>query len=142
MVNREFQSAIRNSQSSIEYSLAHVAFSAVGKYGDDPLAFSKSLSYLLCARCCCCRRPATQNTLRPRQSPKRFADVIIHYHQNFVSEGGVINAGKKLCLANSFNLFWAGGMTTIDRSLGFYTVSYTHLRAHETPEHLVCRLLL
>src|SRR5678815_2622842 len=28
-------------------------------------------------------------------------------------------------------------MTTIDTS-----VSYTHLRAHETPEHLVCRLLL
>ena len=25
---------------------------------------------------------------------------------------------------------------------GFRTVSYTHLRAHETPEHLVCRLLL
>ena len=25
---------------------------------------------------------------------------------------------------------------------GFATVSYTHLRAHETPEHLVCRLLL
>ena len=23
-----------------------------------------------------------------------------------------------------------------------YPVSYTHLRAHETPEHLVCRLLL
>ena len=26
--------------------------------------------------------------------------------------------------------------------LGKATVSYTHLRAHETPEHLVCRLLL
>src|SRR5678815_4309370 len=26
--------------------------------------------------------------------------------------------------------------------VGLYTVSYTHLRAHETPEHLVCRLLL
>src|SRR5678815_3456831 len=25
---------------------------------------------------------------------------------------------------------------------GFSPVSYTHLRAHETPEHLVCRLLL
>src|SRR5678815_833805 len=25
--------------------------------------------------------------------------------------------------------------------LGRMTVSYTHLRAHETPEHLVCRLL-
>eukprot|EP00658_Telonema_sp_P-2_P000715 TRINITY_DN10261_c0_g1_i4.p3 TRINITY_DN10261_c0_g1~~TRINITY_DN10261_c0_g1_i4.p3 ORF type:complete len:118 (-),score=47.51 TRINITY_DN10261_c0_g1_i4:95-448(-) len=28
----------------------------------------------------------------------------------------------------------------VDHWLG--TVSYTHLRAHETPEHLVCRLLL
>src|SRR5678816_4683799 len=27
-------------------------------------------------------------------------------------------------------------------SLGMKPVSYTHLRAHETPEHLVCRLLL
>ena len=26
--------------------------------------------------------------------------------------------------------------------LGLDPVSYTHLRAHETPEHLVCRLLL
>src|SRR5678816_4093337 len=25
---------------------------------------------------------------------------------------------------------------------GLFPVSYTHLRAHETPEHLVCRLLL
>src|SRR5678816_822766 len=25
---------------------------------------------------------------------------------------------------------------------GIIAVSYTHLRAHETPEHLVCRLLL
>ena len=28
------------------------------------------------------------------------------------------------------------------RLLGYIAVSYTHLRAHETPEHLVCRLLL
>src|SRR5678815_4484663 len=27
-------------------------------------------------------------------------------------------------------------------TLGGDPVSYTHLRAHETPEHLVCRLLL
>ena len=31
-------------------------------------------------------------------------------------------------------------MATQDGSFG--SVSYTHLRAHETPEHLVCRLLL
>src|SRR5674536_152706 len=28
------------------------------------------------------------------------------------------------------------------RWIGPESVSYTHLRAHETPEHLVCRLLL
>src|SRR5678815_3831210 len=28
------------------------------------------------------------------------------------------------------------------RMQSFSAVSYTHLRAHETPEHLVCRLLL
>ena len=33
-------------------------------------------------------------------------------------------------------VFMFGGL------LGLYAVSYTHLRAHETPEHLVCRLLL
>ena len=37
------------------------------------------------------------------------------------------------------------GMTTFPNTVllrGPLTVSYTHLRAHETPEHLVCRLLL
>src|SRR5678815_4245445 len=29
-----------------------------------------------------------------------------------------------------------------DSDISTDTVSYTHLRAHETPEHLVCRLLL
>src|SRR5678816_1565157 len=32
--------------------------------------------------------------------------------------------------------------TNLCVSLNDSTVSYTHLRAHETPEHLVCRLLL
>src|SRR5678816_209145 len=34
----------------------------------------------------------------------------------------------------------AGGDVLLD-SIPFIPVSYTHLRAHETPEHLVCRLL-
>eukprot|EP00658_Telonema_sp_P-2_P034769 TRINITY_DN25376_c0_g1_i2.p2 TRINITY_DN25376_c0_g1~~TRINITY_DN25376_c0_g1_i2.p2 ORF type:complete len:115 (-),score=30.38 TRINITY_DN25376_c0_g1_i2:18-362(-) len=29
-----------------------------------------------------------------------------------------------------------------EKDCGMSPVSYTHLRAHETPEHLVCRLLL
>src|SRR5678816_4774066 len=38
---------------------------------------------------------------------------------------------------------WSGYGAGIE-SPGYYQhpVSYTHLRAHETPEHLVCRLLL
>eukprot|EP00658_Telonema_sp_P-2_P035912 TRINITY_DN26055_c0_g1_i1.p1 TRINITY_DN26055_c0_g1~~TRINITY_DN26055_c0_g1_i1.p1 ORF type:complete len:183 (+),score=22.28 TRINITY_DN26055_c0_g1_i1:307-855(+) len=32
--------------------------------------------------------------------------------------------------------------TQLKSSLVSHPVSYTHLRAHETPEHLVCRLLL
>ena len=39
-----------------------------------------------------------------------------------------------------FPVFENGG-THVNIS-GIAPVSYTHLRAHETPEHLVCRLLL
>ena len=39
---------------------------------------------------------------------------------------------------------FAGVMDAKATASAYYsdTVSYTHLRAHETPEHLVCRLLL
>src|SRR5678815_3438274 len=36
------------------------------------------------------------------------------------------------------NISWYGETVKLDLE----AVSYTHLRAHETPEHLVCRLLL
>ena len=35
-----------------------------------------------------------------------------------------------------------GPLALRERFGGSEAVSYTHLRAHETPEHLVCRLLL
>src|SRR5678815_1016110 len=34
------------------------------------------------------------------------------------------------------------GVTLVLLGVCLLAVSYTHLRAHETPEHLVCRLLL
>ncbi|CZR94441.1 Putative ribosome biogenesis GTPase RsgA [Clostridioides difficile] len=34
------------------------------------------------------------------------------------------------------------GEISKERYDSYIPVSYTHLRAHETPEHLVCRLLL
>src|SRR5678816_2390639 len=40
--------------------------------------------------------------------------------------------------------FWSVlvGLFLFDAAYSVVSVSYTHLRAHETPEHLVCRLLL
>src|SRR5678815_3362628 len=37
---------------------------------------------------------------------------------------------------------YPGSVFDFPGSLCISSVSYTHLRAHETPEHLVCRLLL
>src|SRR5678816_2103400 len=46
----------------------------------------------------------------------------------------------------SFDVKLEGGVESTARikisSIDINPVSYTHLRAHETPEHLVCRLLL
>src|SRR5674536_260599 len=39
-------------------------------------------------------------------------------------------------------IFSTSGDGKVEHHAAFKAVSYTHLRAHETPEHLVCRLLL
>ena len=59
-----------------------------------------------------------------------------------VSEGNyTFSAGNRLATypngAHYEIYFFDPKVETTDRA-----VSYTHLRAHETPEHLVCRLLL
>src|SRR5678815_5961758 len=40
---------------------------------------------------------------------------------------------QQQCECHAFHVFYSSSVCA---------VSYTHLRAHETPEHLVCRLLL
>src|SRR5678815_5221291 len=57
----------------------------------------------------------------------------IHSHRFFASLSSCIlsKCPHHLILATSILL-----------NIGITPVSYTHLRAHETPEHLVCRLLL
>eukprot|EP00658_Telonema_sp_P-2_P020120 TRINITY_DN17930_c0_g1_i3.p1 TRINITY_DN17930_c0_g1~~TRINITY_DN17930_c0_g1_i3.p1 ORF type:complete len:206 (+),score=45.70 TRINITY_DN17930_c0_g1_i3:140-757(+) len=42
----------------------------------------------------------------------------------------------------AFRQAWTTAKDVDRRRDNAFTVSYTHLRAHETPEHLVCRLLL
>eukprot|EP00658_Telonema_sp_P-2_P073696 TRINITY_DN62809_c0_g1_i1.p1 TRINITY_DN62809_c0_g1~~TRINITY_DN62809_c0_g1_i1.p1 ORF type:complete len:130 (-),score=49.62 TRINITY_DN62809_c0_g1_i1:117-506(-) len=51
-------------------------------------------------------------------------------------EGDTARLGK----AERFVSLVSGTMVSFQNNLR--AVSYTHLRAHETPEHLVCRLLL
>src|SRR5678816_3735900 len=41
-----------------------------------------------------------------------------------------------------FDGFWSVAVVDRHHQTLHISVSYTHLRAHETPEHLVCRLLL
>ena len=63
---------------------------------------------------------------------KKFQRILVDYFYltlernafNFIIDGGFVVIGSE--------------QSPCDR----LPVSYTHLRAHETPEHLVCRLLL
>src|SRR5678816_2821395 len=63
--------------------------------------------------------------------PGASAQII----RNHVREGLELAAEYKLPRA-------LRAFITEHHGTGTITVSYTHLRAHETPEHLVCRLLL
>src|SRR5678815_1187785 len=67
--------------------------------------------------------------------------VTVDVHPKSKSYGKVINSvsigsrneAHHMGFTDDRRFLWAGGLSA---------VSYTHLRAHETPEHLVCRLLL
>ena len=50
--------------------------------------------------------------------------------------------GKDELLEKILMAILANGHILMEDMPGVGPVSYTHLRAHETPEHLVCRLLL
>src|SRR5678816_4461530 len=63
--------------------------------------------------------------------PKRTGKIFMDYNMNV--------RGKTLNVAYSPR--GAPG-APVSMPLSWEAVSYTHLRAHETPEHLVCRLLL
>src|SRR5678816_2112918 len=64
----------------------------------------------------------------------KYPHIHLHYFQSNV-EGELINELQGIGFEYDGIIFNPGGYTHT-------SVSYTHLRAHETPEHLVCRLLL
>src|SRR5678816_2730206 len=56
--------------------------------------------------------------------------------------GGLLETNNSLLLGQVFDESKKWNEPLEEFPDGSYAVSYTHLRAHETPEHLVCRLLL
>src|SRR5678816_4827855 len=58
------------------------------------------------------------------------------------TDAGLVGHGEVCPLGPFYLPAYADGVRAGLRELGPHPVSYTHLRAHETPEHLVCRLLL
>src|SRR5674536_150818 len=55
-----------------------------------------------------------------------------------------VNAPTDYPIAEAVNPLWKKRESIVHKAdhLYFIPVSYTHLRAHETPDHLLCRLLL
>src|SRR5674536_373912 len=70
--------------------------------------------------------------LRQRPRLGEHEDLLAEDHEG----GNGLDPGPGSKLALGF------GVDLGEDDLGVGPVSYTHLRAHETPEHLVCRLLL
>src|SRR5678816_503298 len=70
--------------------------------------------------------------LESRPFRRRNKDVILHGEHQIRAQARAPGAGAP----------GAQHEPSHRRAHGGATVSYTHLRAHETPEHLVCRLLL
>src|SRR5678815_1805280 len=101
-------------------------------FAEDPLPATASVE------------PAADAPLADRLRPRGLDEVVGQEHLTGPDGaiGRMVAAGKLSSL-----LLWGPpgtGKTSIARLLAdaVGTVSYTHLRAHETPEHLVCRLLL
>src|SRR5678815_5904019 len=66
-----------------------------------------------------------------------FVDPQVAVRINAIIEQGLSEPGARDVTAS-----YRDGERLVQWNNCSYPVSYTHLRAHETPEHLVCRLLL
>eukprot|EP00658_Telonema_sp_P-2_P016344 TRINITY_DN16340_c0_g1_i2.p1 TRINITY_DN16340_c0_g1~~TRINITY_DN16340_c0_g1_i2.p1 ORF type:complete len:104 (-),score=15.82 TRINITY_DN16340_c0_g1_i2:21-332(-) len=84
----------------------------------------------------CIRDRVSADGLRPGTSLCQQGAAWTHWEPTAGNTVNLQHLGTMACTQVSTT------QHTHDQPDSIMTVSYTHLRAHETPEHLVCRLLL
>src|SRR5678816_4828505 len=96
-----------------------------------------------------CPVPATiglSTAMMPSAASGWPRDFTIWNSEIFSSRGQPFSGTPKTVFLNSAASsgasFWGFSFKPFEQESFPCSVSYTHLRAHETPEHLVCRLLL
>src|SRR5678815_2458653 len=90
-----------------------------------------------------------QGELTDRQTGSLEKDLRTAHDVRRINLDSVIvipSVVKVLIIAKPIEHFTEGQLFMLDQYIMhggkvIFSVSYTHLRAHETPEHLVCRLL-
>ena len=102
-------------------------------------------------------RSSAASDVYKRQEVERSLRVLDSAVGVFCAKGGVEPQSEtvwrqadkysvpRMAFVNKMDIMGADFFRVVDMirtRLGANAVSYTHLRAHETPEHLVCRLLL
>src|SRR5450756_414791 len=97
---------------------------------------------------CRCRAPAAKNSTWPRSKEiEPVVEILVMKAVNAENEKHARVVQTKLRSARTLmvNLLSgprAGKTRLLEQTLSQVSVSYTHLRAHETRHDLVCRLLL
>ena len=82
------------------------------------------------------------------RSPEDYNDIAVAYEKLHQHDKAIETIQEKIARWPEENRYESeANLGTFlihkgDFEAGLVPVSYTHLRAHETPEHLVCRLLL
>ena len=77
----------------------------------------------------------------PRDRPDEGL-ALANWLSMAVADRVFVNSDAQLADLRTAITEWLAEGTASGATGGVISVSYTHLRAHETPEHLVCRLLL
>eukprot|EP00658_Telonema_sp_P-2_P058188 TRINITY_DN46623_c0_g1_i1.p2 TRINITY_DN46623_c0_g1~~TRINITY_DN46623_c0_g1_i1.p2 ORF type:complete len:145 (-),score=38.54 TRINITY_DN46623_c0_g1_i1:91-525(-) len=91
---------------------------------------------------------SSNGVIRSADGLKQDAKSVVEYVAKLMEAkrwgGATSTTTEQAVRGKSFftNVTMEKNFMLFGHSIGGGTVSYTHLRAHETPEHLVCRLLL